>query len=134
MEEQVGANCRSVAEFIEVLPPLRLGLKREQKIFYRGQSDSSYNLKPSIFRDTLDVKRSERENEVYLSVMSECSNDFEMEMPHIAILSKMQHYEVPTRLLDITTNALVALYFACESPRKMSTDGVVYYFLPHEDK
>ena len=36
-------------------------------------------------------------------------------------------------MLDITTNALVALYFACESLRKMSADGVVYYFLPHEE-
>ena len=131
MEEQVRAECRSVAEFIEKLPPLHF--KWEQKIFYRGQSDISYILKPSVLRDTVDVKRSERENEIYLSVMSECSNDFETEMPHIAILSKMQHYGVPTRLLDITTNALVALYFACESLRKMSADGVVYYFLPHEE-
>ena len=31
----------------------------------------------------------------------------------------MQHYGVPTRILDLTTNALVALYFACEESKKI---------------
>lgn len=38
----------------------------------------------------------------------------------------MQHYGIPTRLIDITTNPLVALYFACQgNPDK---DGVVFIF------
>ena len=32
----------------------------------------------------------------------------------------MQHYGVPTRILDLTTNALVALYFACEESKKIN--------------
>lgn len=130
MEESIKNECGSVSEFIEKLPPLRLN--GDRTIFYRGQSDYSYDLKPSVLRDTLDVKRSERENEIYLSVLSECSNEFAKGMSHINTLSKMQHYGVPTRLLDITTNALVALYFACDSPNK-NKDGVVFYFLPHEE-
>lgn len=45
----------------------------------------------------------------------------------------MQHYGVPTRLLDVTTNALVALYFACEDKKK-SVDGVVYVIRPDDSK
>ncbi len=35
-----------------------------------------------------------------------------------------QHYGMPTRLLDWTTNPLVALYFACASDK--DTDGAVF--------
>lgn len=43
----------------------------------------------------------------------------------------MQHYDVPTRILDITTNALVALYFACEG--NDDKDGEVLIFdIPNE--
>ena len=45
-------------------------------------------------------------------------------MSKIDILIKMQHYGIPTRLLDLTSNPLVALYFACASQPK--EDGVVY--------
>ncbi len=56
--------------------------------------------------------------------MTECSHEFENCKSHKEILSMMQHYGVPTRLLDVTTNALVALYFTCAS--NFDKDGVVY--------
>jgi len=40
----------------------------------------------------------------------------------------MQHYGLPTRLLDITSNPLVALYFACESHEQGDEDGEVIVF------
>lgn len=44
-------------------------------------------------------------------------------------LTKMQHYGVPTRLLDLSKNPLVALYFACENsnPKDSSIGEVVLF-------
>ena len=127
MTEGKRSECTSVSQYTEWL---KKAYEKEEYVFYRGQSNTKYNLKPSVLRDD---KRVNCENLIYVKVLSECSNDFSMDMSHITILSKMQHYGVPTRLLDITTNALVALYFACDDVRNEDKDGVVFAFYPSEE-
>lgn len=80
-------------------------------LFYRGHSDPNYFLQPSIFR-TQGLRKNE--NKLYNDLLIECPADFESCPTHFEKLVKMQHYGLPTRLLDITRNPLVALYFACE--------------------
>lgn len=121
-------KVNSVNEYIEKLQLVQVRSKNrylENCIFYRGQNNIEFDLKPSVYRKNVKDK----EDKVYLKVLTECSNEFDTNMTHIDIISKMQHYGVPTRLLDVTTNALVALYFACDNVDK---DGCVFIFNPCE--
>lgn len=86
--------------------------RREGTLFFRGHSNPNYILQPSIMR-TPHLKKNE--SILYHELLINCPADFEMCHTHLEKLVKMQHYGLPTRLLDITRNPLVALYFACES-------------------
>lgn len=116
-----------IKEFISHLPTVEEKIKRN-KIFYRGQSSVDYDITPSILRD----EKKEYEDKIYNEVMTECAHEFDECKLHNEILSKMQHYGVPTRLLDVTTNPLVALYFACQE-NKDKKDGVVYVIITPEE-
>lgn len=56
------------------------------------------------------------------------NNTKEFEMSRFDILAKLQHFGFPTRLLDVSSNPLVALYFACSDKNEMENDGAVYIF------
>ncbi|WP_343208413.1 FRG domain-containing protein [Anaerolentibacter hominis] len=85
---------------------------RKGQLFFRGHADPNYSLLPSIMRTE---RLEQNESIMYHELLINCPGDFEHCHSHLEKLVKMQHYGLPTRLLDITRNPLVALYFACES-------------------
>lgn len=68
----------------------------------------------------------ENEHILYRELIVSNSADFQSDEYTLDRLVRMQHYSLPTRLLDITSNPLIALYFACKSA--LDEDGEVILF------
>ncbi|MBU1711444.1 MAG: FRG domain-containing protein [Proteobacteria bacterium] len=99
------------------------------EVFYRGHSDKQkYKLEPSLFRkDELgNYLYLEKEDILYRELIVSNSSDFLSDSYTLDRLVRMQHYSLPTRLLDITSNPLIALYFTCKS--SIGSDGEVVFF------
>ena len=129
----------SVSDFLNEIKGIKN--KSGYTLFYRGHSDKNYELKPSIYRNENFIKN---EDKIYRETIAKVPYDFNGKSS-IESLALMQHYGVPTRILDLTTNALVALYFACEESkkineteeksffRKVNIDGeVIIFSIPNE--
>ncbi|NCA92700.1 FRG domain-containing protein, partial [bacterium] len=102
------------------------------KFYYRGQYGAKYLLMPRILRNN-ELKN---EDKYYHEIMVRCAKEF-LGLSHLDKLVLMQHYECPTRLLDITANPLIALYFACKNFKcdicNKEKDGKVYIFAIEEE-
>lgn len=84
--------------------------KSGNSVYYRGHSDANYLLLPSVMRLNSWY---DHECDLYNETIMECPDSFNNCSNHLDYLVEMQHYGLPTRLLDITRNPLVALYFSC---------------------
>lgn len=117
---------KNISNFVTELR--KISRNRNFEFYFRGHSDVSFDLKPSIYRQ----RYIKNESIIFKEFILKSPNDFVNEKSALEKLVKMQHYGIPTRLLDLTTNPLVALYFACKE--KVKKNGQVLVFrIPKQD-
>lgn len=100
-------------------------LESDGEIYYRGQGYFGFKAQPSIYRNSGLI---ENEHRMYREIITKCPNDFQDAASTFEHLVKMQHYFLPTRLLDITKNPLIALFFACSSEENDDGEVIIYDF------
>jgi len=93
--------------------------------WFRGQDDFSWKLTPSIYRDGLYEFEREILRDFKLSSHIIIKKDFLGVDNEIEWIFLMQHYGLPTRLLDWTESSLIALYFSVRN-YKNTQDSVVW--------
>jgi hypothetical protein len=91
---------------------------------YRGQDDKSWVVKPSVMR----TLKADAESNILSELLVESPSEFGADKNMFDKLVRAQHYSLPTRLLDVTLNPLVGLYFACSDEKLTLVDGVVHIF------
>ena len=114
------SEVTSVSDFIEKV--VMLNKEAGTEVFYRGHADENWELKPSIFRKPNGV---EIEHQLFRDMVAHTPQSFSGCKSALDYLVQMQHYELPTRLLDVSTNPLVALYFACQPTKDDALAGAL---------
>lgn len=96
---------------------------------FRGQRDASWPIVAGIFRPEFK-ELLENEKRAVRDLISVHPSEFATDETMFDKLVRMQHFGLPTRLLDVSRNALVALYFATDpGPHgREPSDGMVTAF------
>lgn len=116
-----------IAKLIQRMP--------ERVFCWRGVSNADYGLYSSLFRNLAlngpgslpteeDMQRAEQK------ILGMARQRFRTDTPTMELFASLQHFGAPTRLIDVTMNALIALYFAVTDSGKsdQSSDGRLFAF------
>lgn len=116
-------TVKGLADYIHRIELIR----NRDVLFFRGLSNKNFDLSPSLSRPMSEGNRKNwtvQESQLVEYAEQRFPESFIKPTPAL-LIANMQHYGIPTRMMDITGNALVALYFACQDTE---VDGEVVVF------
>lgn len=100
-------------------------LEQSRTYAWRGQNDASWDLSSSLYRrlaKSTDTVTEKKMREAELEILKEArrwglGRDLGPSATDMHMLAVLQHHGVPTRLIDVTSNPMTALWFAVEEHR-----------------
>lgn len=96
----------------------------QHSVFYRGHSNrETYKLQPSLYRKPSHI---DNEHLLFRELLIANPTEFSNDASTFEKLVRMQHYSMPTRLFDITSNPLMALYFASKSNNNKTGEVIIF--------
>jgi hypothetical protein len=114
-------KVESVAEFVSNVSLItRLS---DFRYAFRGHGDKRWDFMASVFRESEGLWH--KEKDIHLAALCRTPSEFISDKTTYDRMVRLQHFSLPTRLLDVTSNALVALYFSVSNNAHDSVDGDV---------
>jgi hypothetical protein len=133
-KEIVVEKLDDVTKFVDLANSIKKIESEGETLFYRGvqpyykgkgtEYHENFNkdvIIPKLYRDSLNEK------EIIEAALDKYPNEFSNINSNIEILLKLQHYEIPTRLLDITSNPFIATYFSLDNVPEKKTSKVYIF-------
>lgn len=128
------------------------------KFLFRGESDATWELKPTLHRDSDNIKTLEEYYEVIQKIKPELESfnninspeieeDIEIEKylkycrnseirltppPYYEFLVYLRHHGCPSPLLDWTRSLYIAAYFACDGVKDKKSDDLIAIYMYQE--
>lgn len=125
-------TIKSIEDVFEKYRDLK-NLYTDRTFYFRGECCDNWELRPSVMRYSNNEESSlrERESSMLLELMVRRPSDFLGASTAFAQWVIAQHHGLPTRLLDITRDPLVALFWACQKDGQRQDGRIHLFAVPH---